>query len=129
MLDSPEAPQCEILTNTTNVRESLPFHTSQLPTPLDDGKSKRRRSQSDETPTKRPRLMVAGSSNAAVDVDVDMEDVTATRRRGCYSRRTAFRMLGLASDGCHVGPHRLICKSYSSFLRLSSSKFCSAISQ
>ncbi|OJA09931.1 hypothetical protein AZE42_04888 [Rhizopogon vesiculosus] len=108
MFNSPEAPRFEILSNTTNVRESLPFHASQLPTPLDDGKPKRRRTQSEETLTKRPR-MVAESSNNRVDVDVEMEEVTPVKRRGC--RRTAFRMLGLASNGSPSGPHRVLLSS------------------
>lgn len=114
MLDS-LVPRFEALSNTINVRESLPFHASQLPTPLDDGKPKRRRTLSEETPMKKPRMMAAQSSNDLIDIDVEMEEVTAVKRRSC--RRTAFRMLGLASNGCPSRPHRVPCKSYSFFLR------------
>jgi denticleless len=110
MLDSPEAPRCEILSDATNF-----WDASQLPTPatsIHDGKPKRRISQCDETPTKKPRLLVAESSNGAVDVDVDMDDVVV-KRRG--SRRAVFRMIGLASNGYPAEPHRMLCKSSSSY--------------
>ncbi|KAG0705406.1 WD40-repeat-containing domain protein [Suillus ampliporus] len=110
MLDSPE--RSDIFSNTTNVRESLHFHASQLPTPvtpLDDGKPKRRISHSDETPTKRPRLMAAESSKDTIDVDVEMDDVAAVKTRGC--RRIAFRKLGLASNGYPTGSSRMLLPS------------------
>jgi hypothetical protein len=127
MLDSPEPPHTEILSNTTNVRESLPFHASQLSTALDEGKPKRRRTQSEETPTKRPKMMVAGSSNEQSDVDVEMEEVTIVKRRGC--RRTAFRMLGLASNGYPTGPYHILCESYSFSLYNSLINISSIVSQ
>lgn len=122
MLDSSEVPRCEIFSDATNVRESLHFHTSQLPTPgtpLDDEKPKRRISQSDETPTKKPRLMVAESSNDAIDVVV--------KRRGC--RRTVFRMLDLASINYPAEPHRMLCRSTNFILYIHLRNPYSAISQ
>ncbi|KAG1753781.1 WD40-repeat-containing domain protein [Suillus paluster] len=112
MLDSPETPRSEILSDTTNVRESLHFYASQLPTPvtsLDDGKPKRRISQSDETPAKRPRLMTGESSKDTINVDVEVDDVAAVKRRGC--RRVAFRTLGLDSNGYPTGSHRMFLPS------------------
>jgi len=88
-----------------NARESLPFHASQLSTPLDDGKPKRRRTQSEETPSKKPRMMAVQSSN---DVDAEMEEVAPVKRRCC--RRTAFRILDLASSGHPSVPHRVLRK-------------------
>ncbi|KAG1718237.1 WD40-repeat-containing domain protein [Suillus occidentalis] len=105
MLDSPEA-RCEIFSDATNV-----WDASQLPTPatsIHDGKPKRRISQCDETPTKKPRLLVAESSNGAVDVDLEVDDVVV-KRRG--SRRAVFRMMGLASNGYPAEPHRMLLPS------------------
>src|SRR6266436_1105499 len=82
--------------------------------------------QSEEIPTKRPR-MVAESGDNPVDVDVEMEEVTTVRRRGC--RRTAFRMLGLASNGWPSAPHRVLCKSYNFSLRVSLVNISSVVSQ
>jgi denticleless len=129
MLDSPEALRFEIFSDTTNIRESPHFHTCQLPTPatpLDDGKPKRRISQPDETPTKKPRLLVAESSNVKIDVDIEMDDVVV-KRRGC--RRTVFRTLSLACNGYPAEPRRMLCMSNSHFLRIYLSNLCSAISQ
>jgi denticleless len=106
MLDSPEAPRCDIFSDATNVWDA----SDQLPTPatsIDDGKLKRRISQSDETPTKKPRLLIAESSNEAVDVDVEMDDIVV-KRRGC--RRAVFRMLGLASNDYPAEPRRMLCE-------------------
>ncbi|KAG2370070.1 WD40-repeat-containing domain protein [Suillus spraguei] len=109
MLDSPEAPRFEIFYDATNIRENMPFYASQLSTPatpLDDGKPKRRISQFDETPTKKPRLLAAECGNDVIDIEMD--DVVV-KRRGC--RRTVFRTLGLASNGYLAKPHRMLLPS------------------
>lgn len=71
-------------------------------------------------------MMVAESSNDATDVDFDMEEVTAVKRRGC--RRTAFRTLGLASNGCPSGPHRFLRTSCSYSLHISLVNISSIVS-
>ncbi|KAI6101563.1 hypothetical protein EDD16DRAFT_388555 [Pisolithus croceorrhizus] len=112
-LPTPNVTPCRPLSNATNVdpgsRGSF-CAIAALPTPPQDVGCKRRNLQSDETPSKRPRVVtdpIAEGFCEGSDVDMEVFDIVNNKTR----RHTMFHLLRTASFRSPIVPTRTILPS------------------